>query len=52
MPSDHQQGAASTFQDIRLAMLNDVQGSVHEQAGELASINALLPPLIHPIRHP
>jgi len=40
-----------TFEYIRLALFYSLQGSVHEQPREFSSINALLPPLVHPISY-
>lgn len=46
------QAGAQTFEDIRLAFLHSLEGCLHEQAGKFPGIDALLPPLIHPICYP
>ena len=41
-----------TFENIRLAFFHSLERCLHEEAGKLAGIDALLPPLVNPICHP
>ena len=41
-----------TFENIRLAFFHSLERCLHEEAGKLAGIDALLPPLVNSVRHP